>query len=369
MRRRADERGVALIIVLGIILILTTIGVGLQAEVSRNLALVNQSRGLAEARRTAEVGLAAAMVLLQYDREEDDRNRQPVDFHFRIDTEDGLAALRGLSGVRELWSLFAPGAMSPLLALGLPGNFLPLGESSGVEITIEDQSGHWNVHRLLRPAGIKMDDREAKAALSALSLILEDAELARTVTASLIDWLDADEENVDPSGAESFFYRTLEPPFDARNGPITHIEELRAIRGVDEETYGRLISAVTVWPWDLPLYSAYKVNVNTASPEALLFAEARLDWATVDRIIEERDRAPFEKIADLQKFMVDDLGQKAIWGSILERDIWTVQSRSFLVRATGYGDGGAAVAILEAVVDRNPATGVLRVVQRRWLTL
>jgi type II secretory pathway component PulK len=368
MKRRGEE-GVALLIVLGVIALLSTLVIGLEAEVSRNLALVGQARGTAAARRTAEVGLAAAMVLLQYDREEDDRNRQPVDFHFRIDTDDGLAALQSLAGLRELWSLFAPGGMSPLQAMGLPGNFLPLGESGGVEVTIEDQSGRWNVHRLLRPAGIKMDDREVKAALQAMTLLLEDGDLARMVTAALIDWLDSDDDNVDPSGAESFFYRTLEPSYDARNGPIPHIDELRALRGVDEDTYALLVSAVTVWPWDLPLYSAYKINVNTATPEALMFAEERLDWATAERIIEERDRAPFERIGDLQKFVVDDLGLKAVWGSILERDIFTVQSRAFRVRATGYADEGATVAILEAVVDRDPIAGRMRVIQRRWLTL
>lgn len=100
-----------------------------------------------------------------------------------------------------------------------------------------------------------------------------------------------------------------------------------------------------------------------------MFAEERLDWSTAERIVEERDRAPFERIGDLQKFMVDDLGLKAVWGSILERDILSVQSRAFRVRATGYADEGATVAILEAVVDRDPATGRMRVIQRRWLTL
>lgn len=364
---RPGERGVALIIVVGIVALLSTMVIALQAEVSRTLSRVTQARGTAEARRTAEVGLAAAMVLLQYDWEEDDRHQSRMDYFFRIDDTSALSALGSLAGVREIWSLFAPDGMSPLMALGLPGNFLPLGETGGVEIQIMEESGKWNVHRLHRPAGIRLDDREAKAALQALTLILDDAERARIVLASLIDWLDTDDETVDPAGAEAFYYGTLDPPYMPRNGAIPHIEELRALRGVDEETYALLTSAVTVWPNDLNLFSAYRINVNTAPPDALLFLAEGMDWSLANRMIDERDREPFETAGDLRSFLVDELKQNELAGQVMDHGLVAVQSRAFRIRATGHTLETAAV--LEAVVDRDPSSGRMRILQRRWVSL
>lgn len=48
--------------------------------------------------------------------------------------------------------------------------------------------------------------------------------------ASFLDWVDEDDE-VRDGGAESEYYNTLEPPFDAKNGPLDSVEELLLIKG------------------------------------------------------------------------------------------------------------------------------------------
>lgn len=371
--RRRKERGVALIIVLSMIALLSAVVIGLESEVARNMAHIENAGTQAEAERMAEVGLAAAQILLQYDAEEDDRNKRAVDYYFQMSSEGeggGFEALAALGQMSELWSLFRPGLpsdSSPLSMMGLPGNFLPLGDEGGVEIVIEDQSGKWNPHRLDWARGIEMKEPEVQNALNGFASIFEQPDVGRTVVAAMIDWMDADDEKVDPSGAETFHYKSLEPPYEARNGPFAHREEFRALRGVDEEVYNLMISHVTVWPNDLGGYAAYKINVNTATPETLTFLDHRLDLTQARRIVEARDREPFEKVGEIREFINKELGLKKVAGSLLDRDNVTVQSRAFLIRATGYTTD--RVAVLEAVIDRHPTSREMRVISQRWLTL
>lgn len=51
------------------------------------------------------------------------------------------------------------------------------------------------------------------------------------VSAAIIDWRDED-NTVSPGGAESEYYLSLQPPYQARNGPVQTIRELLMVRGV-----------------------------------------------------------------------------------------------------------------------------------------
>jgi general secretion pathway protein K len=108
----------------------------------------------------------------------------------------------------------------------------------------------------------------------------------------ILDWMDSDDQT-HVQGAESEYYQGLTPPYTAKNGPIDDISELMLIKGMIPEIYygtsatnyqpsyysqqrdrfGRQVAAVppsTVGLVDLftPL-SDGKINLNTASPEVL----------------------------------------------------------------------------------------------------
>ena len=51
---------------------------------------------------------------------------------------------------------------------------------------------------------------------------------------AILDWLDADDESRD-FGAESNYYRSQSPPYEAKNGPLDSLDELLLIRGVTPE--------------------------------------------------------------------------------------------------------------------------------------
>jgi type II secretory pathway component PulK len=67
----------------------------------------------------------------------------------------------------------------------------------------------------------------------AMRLIGVDAGDAGPVTASILDWIDRD-QSTHVSGTESDHYETLDPPYQAKDGPIDDLTELLLVRGIAE---------------------------------------------------------------------------------------------------------------------------------------
>jgi general secretion pathway protein K len=121
-----------------------------------------------------------------------------------------------------------------------------------------------------------------------------DASLFPTISDSILDWIDKDEDN-HLSGAESDYYMGLDPPYMAKNGPMDDISELLLIKGIFEnpEIYwgssstnhpaSAFLSRNSGRPFDDPQRPSYpvglvdifttlssgKINVNTASATTL----------------------------------------------------------------------------------------------------
>ncbi len=363
--RDGRQRGAALLFVIGLVVLLMAILSGLQYEVVRTLNSVQNTRTLLEAQKMAETGISAAMILLKYDHEEDTRNNTPVDYYFKIDLGDGLEALEALSNINEIWSLFLPGGMSALAALGMGSNLFPIGDEGGVEVSLEDESGKWNVHRIRWPRVIKADDNNFKAALNGFTYLTDSEDEARTIVWSLVDWMDSNAVQQDGAGAESFYYQSLDNPYRARNGDFQHVDELRAVRGIDEAVFAAAQSAVTVWP-NRQKYSYYKINVNTASADALLFLHPDLDITAAEDIVLARDDEHFATAADFRNYIIKELGLKKIGNEMMTMANFSVQSNTFRVRSTGYFRDRRAS--LEAVIQRL-RTGQMKILHRRWVTL
>ena len=105
-----------------------------------------------------------------------------------------------------------------------------------------------------------------------LIAVVEDIEpyAADVIVDALADWLDED-DNIDGNyGAESVDYQSLLFPHGAANTWLTHVSELRLIRGVTAQIYNQIKSYVCVIPRDATL----KINLNTVRTEQpeLLYA-------------------------------------------------------------------------------------------------
>jgi general secretion pathway protein K len=57
------------------------------------------------------------------------------------------------------------------------------------------------------------------------------------VSSAIRDWIDPNDDSAMGGGAESDFYRMLNPPYVAKNGPIDDLSELLKIRGITPQLY------------------------------------------------------------------------------------------------------------------------------------
>ena len=150
---------------------------------------------------------------------------------------------------------------------------------------------------------------------------------------SILDWIDADDQP-HVEGAETQYYQTLTPPYAAKNGPIDDISELLLIKDMTPEIYygvsatnyqpsyfsqqrnrfgqqAAAMPAATVGITDLftPL-SDGKININTASAEVLQLipgVDPMIAEAIVSGRAGEPDPSapgmlgPYRSVGDLQR--------------------------------------------------------------------
>jgi general secretion pathway protein K len=111
---------------------------------------------------------------------------------------------------------------------------IPLGFGT-VSYWIQDENGKININTASRELLIKA------MTVSGLQI----GELRDTIADSILDWIDKD-ENKHLNGAESEYYKTLSPPYNAKNADLYSIDELIKVKGMTEEIlYGTPQNTVT----------------------------------------------------------------------------------------------------------------------------
>lgn len=248
-----NNRGIALLITLTIITVLMAITVELNRRARSSITTAAASRNRITLKAMASSGVQAAMALLI----EDKINDPPS----------------GLDSVQERWA--DPEVILPL-SQGL--SF----ESGNVEIKITDELARIQVNTMVQfPGGKEANnpqmflwDRFVKL-LQLSSEDMTDLE-PRTIVNSIKDWLDSGDDDAitGMNGAESDYYQGLDPPYECKNGPISHLDELILIRGITPELYYGLegmfgISNYATTAMGPPgsgqnNYFTGKININTA---------------------------------------------------------------------------------------------------------
>lgn len=116
---------------------------------------------------------------------------------------------------------------SPRFSLVAPAYMVGLQQNNNgaVRFGLIDEGGKINLNAMMRldPKGKKL-----------FSMLQKLPYMTDDIAASIVDWLDEDEE-VRENGAESSTYSGFFPPYTARNGPLDSIEELLLVNGVTPE--------------------------------------------------------------------------------------------------------------------------------------
>ncbi|HTY04658.1 MAG TPA: type II secretion system minor pseudopilin GspK [Rhodocyclaceae bacterium] len=204
------------------------------------------------------------------------------------------------------------------------------GEVSG-EIT--DYSGLFDLNSLVSYGQI--NKTQVAAYVRLLSLLGLPSQQATSLAAALVDWLDTD-NNPLPGGAESDWYVTQGKRYQVANGLLVDVDELRLIRGYDDDLVERLRPFVAALP------SSTFINVNTAPPEVLAAIVDNLSIDEARAIAVRRLVVPFQTTSDFTAL----LPARAFAPGQID-----VGSRYFLVG--GRAKYGQAVTRMQVLLDRS----------------
>jgi general secretion pathway protein K len=206
----------------------------------------------------------------------------------------------GRSGVEYArWVLVLQGTcpLEPYDALSQPwatGTPSGLCATNGglMEIQSEVHIGHgyftWKMTDMERKFNINVAN-EAILQQALLLTGVDPSEMTPIIN-SILDWIDPD-DNPRIQGTESEYYKTLDPPYEAKNGPIDDLAELLLIRGITPNLYwgpastnhapaafqqrANALGFQQPLPYEVGLVDLFtpvaggKLNINTASAAVL----------------------------------------------------------------------------------------------------
>lgn len=257
-RRPQAQRGAALLLAMIILTLVATLAAGMVWQQSRSVQIEAAERAGVQAEWILAGALDWARLIL------------------REDTRSG-----GPDHLGEPWATpLAEARLSTFLAADRDNN-ADGGPEAFLSGAISDAQARYNLHNLINAEGniVEAEQKALARLCDAVGLptdtpvrIAEGLKAARAGAAAAPD-----------AGSTS----------DAPLAP-TRISELTWL-GLDAATVAKLEPYVVLLPVNTP------VNVNTASREVLVAAIDDLDLGTAERLLQRRQRAPFEKAEDIEK--------------------------------------------------------------------
>jgi len=259
---------------------------------------------------------------------------------------------------------------------GLSIDHFPVGDGT-VTVKIIDLERKMNINTA-----------NAQAIQQALTLMGVDASEISVVSDSILDWIDPDDAPR-AAGAESDYYQGLAVPYYAKNAPIDNLSELLLVKGVTQEMYwgsnatnhppsvfqhklgfGTSPGQAPDYPFGLvniftPVSSG-RININTADTNVLQMIPG-VDAATAAAIVQQRagpdgmegneDDVPYRTVGQLSA-----TGLSPQFASQLG-NLCTVRSLTFEVHVTAQiGDYQREYV---AILYRNSGTDI-QVVSFYW---
>lgn len=314
MKRRKDSAGIALLMTLLVVSLLTIVVVEFTYSTDVEAHLTRHALSAMQARYLARAGLTLGELLLN------------IDFAAK-----GKAGSPNRSNVETLFDVWAQ--HYPPTALGDDGNVGLAGYA------IADESGRFNVNSLAVRPGVSPSTIEARKTM--FQAILSSLGLDTNLLFPVLDWLDPDDDVSGKAGAERDYYQALVPPYEPRNGRMLRLDELALVRGfadLTREQWAEFRALTTVLPNE-----ELAINVNTA-PEGLLTAilGAVDDAAGAKAIVAQRAQKPFLEMKDLN----DIPGWSQLPPQV--RGIFNLHSAYFTIHAVGVaGDMRRGIVALE----------------------
>lgn len=199
-----SERAIALIIVMVSVLILTILAAGFAYSMKVEMRLARNARSFSQLEWIGRSGMERAKWILSED--------------MKLGPTDKLS---------DIWAGGAGGldaSNSPLAEVHLPET-IQLGKGSLILHPMVDTERKININHA--------DEALLQRVFTAMGA---DAGEIPVAIGSILDWIDRDDSE-HLQGAESEYYMGLDPPYEAKNGPMDDITELLLIQGVTPEMF------------------------------------------------------------------------------------------------------------------------------------
>jgi general secretion pathway protein K len=177
-------------------------------------------------------------------------------------------------------------------------------EGMTIQGNITDECSKLDLNALVKfdPAGNKFKhDEQRIQQLKKLMIDVLDVGITESefddLALNLCDWLDTDTDPDPRGGAEDEYYRTLDNPYDCKDGYMDTPEEILLVKGMKKEWYYGEGTKEGIEKY-VTVGTKGVVNLNTASEEVLESLSPNVDKKMVDTIINMR---PIKNTSDLQK--------------------------------------------------------------------
>lgn len=334
-----SERGIALVITVFIVTILVTLVVELTYSTQTNVRIAATYRDDLQAYYVARSGVELAMAVLKMDSEDD---QEKIERGERAARQDSLD---------ELWANLPEAvAAAQLLDPELFGN-------GRLVVRVVDEDRKIN-------ANLANQDPTA----SILERLFAEGGISDQFRNALIDWIDDDQEETNPGGAEAGYYESLDVPYPCKDGPMDTISEVRMIRGGEEATKTTLTAFRGEKPeeegkWSLQeLLSALPgrgatINVNTAPGPVLLALHEDIDNTQVEETLMDRATDPFPTVQAFRDYYANNFGIAHLPANL------AVESEYFTIESTGIV--GEVEKRLKVTVHRTPGSGMIDIISWR----
>jgi general secretion pathway protein K len=230
-------------------------------------------------------------------------------------------------------------------------------------LTITEESGRLNVNTLKDKNGA-IDRKRVDQLLRLIDLVNRqhpsDERIGYGLAAAIIDWTDDDDEvtqlpfvKVQGLGAESSYYRSLDPPYSCKNRPLDVVDELLQVKGVTPQTLERLRDFLTTT-------GDGRVNINSAPKLVIESLTEQMDATLAQMIVRRREAKPFESVVELREVpgMTDNV-------FVAIKDTITVSPNEQYYRIHVQGSVADRRCRIEAVLRRNTQAGNVDIILYR----
>ncbi len=163
-----------------------------------------------------------------------------------------------------------------------------------LKLEVIDLAGRLQINSLAKSN--EVDDKVALRSQEILRNLLNSGEFAienedhaDEIVDSIVDWLD-DGDTEEDLGAENSYYLSLQPPHEARNGPIEDINELQLVKGIrnQEDLWNGTKDTAALVDYLTVHGNDGKININTADTLLLLALSNDIDKDLAEKMIDYR---------------------------------------------------------------------------------